>query len=323
MKNSEKIIEILSPKNQLHLYGYNNEFNNFANLYAKNRLPNAILLSGPKGIGKSTFLYHFINFLLSSKEDNKYSLDNNKINESNISYNLVCNNMHPNVFLLENESLDETIKVDNVRSLLKFLSKTTYNSNIKIVLIDNSEFLNINASNALLKSLEEHNLNTFFFLIHNSSSKILDTIKSRCVQFKYFLNIEEKKKIIGKLINQYSVNISIANVDELLFFESPGNILKYFSFFNESNENFLDDKLFAISFLIDKYKKSKDPQVLSFITSMVELFYNRLSIKNNKRLNIYFYNKSKILNSINKVKKFNLDKNNLFITLLGMIKNER
>ena len=78
----------------------------------------------------------------------------------------------------------------------------------------------------------------------------------------------------------------------------------------------------ANPYLIDKYKQKKDPQLLVFISSLIELFYNELSLKNNKKLNIYFYNKFKILRQINDVKKFNLDKNNLFISLQGILKNE-
>ena len=47
-------------------------FNFFDKLYQKNKLPNSILLSGNKGLGKATFAYHFINFLLSQGEENKY-----------------------------------------------------------------------------------------------------------------------------------------------------------------------------------------------------------------------------------------------------------
>ena len=57
----------------------------------------------------------------------------------------------------------ENIKIEKARDVLKFLNKSTYYSNIKIVLIDNAEYLNINSSNALLKALEEPNNNTFFF----------------------------------------------------------------------------------------------------------------------------------------------------------------
>ena len=65
MKSKENS-EVILPRNQLYLYGYDYYFNLFLNLYKKNKLPSAILLNGQKGIGKATFAYHFINFLLSN-----------------------------------------------------------------------------------------------------------------------------------------------------------------------------------------------------------------------------------------------------------------
>ena len=62
--NSEKEIESIKPKNQLAIYGFEDNFNFFINLYKNNKLPNVILLNGPKGIGKATFVYHFVNYLL-------------------------------------------------------------------------------------------------------------------------------------------------------------------------------------------------------------------------------------------------------------------
>ena len=53
-----------SPKNQLILYGYEYYFDLFIKLFHANKFPNTILLSGQKGSGKSTFAYHFINYLL-------------------------------------------------------------------------------------------------------------------------------------------------------------------------------------------------------------------------------------------------------------------
>ena len=51
----------LNPAYQLSLYGYHSEFCNFIDLYKNKKLPNKILLSGQKGIGKSTLAYHIIN----------------------------------------------------------------------------------------------------------------------------------------------------------------------------------------------------------------------------------------------------------------------
>ena len=122
MKNESKNLEILPAKNQLQLYGYEYYFNTFAKLFKSNNLPNTILLTGQKGSGKSTFLYHFINFILSFNEENKYSLNNFKINPDNKSYINLCNNTHPNFYLLENKESNENIKIKKVKNLIKFLN---------------------------------------------------------------------------------------------------------------------------------------------------------------------------------------------------------
>ena len=86
MSDINQDLEIVSPKNQIQLFGYKYYFNTFIKLYQKNNLPNTILLSGPRGIGKATFAYHFINYLLSYNELNKYSVDKMAINPENNSY---------------------------------------------------------------------------------------------------------------------------------------------------------------------------------------------------------------------------------------------
>ena len=90
---SEKDIEIIESIKQLNLYGYGKYFNSFRNLYKKDKLPNVILLSGQKGLGKSTFAYHFINFLLSNNETDKYSYENFSINSDNNSFKLIQTNI--------------------------------------------------------------------------------------------------------------------------------------------------------------------------------------------------------------------------------------
>ena len=322
MKINTENTGILSPKNQLQLFGYDDCFNSFIKLFHKNKLPNTILLSGPRGYGKATFAYHFINYLFSYKEQDKYSVNNFTINPDNKSYKSLCNYIHPNFFLLENNAYEENIKIENVRNILRSLNKSTYYSNIKIVMIDNAEYLNINSSNALLKVLEESNNNTFFFIIHNSSNRILDTIKSRFILFNFFFTLAKKKNILRSIIGQYKNNFNIEKIDDNFYFDTPGSILKYLKIFSDSNVDYTKDKLSCISYLIDKYRQKKDSQLLTFISFLIELFYNELSFNNNQKLNIYFYNKFKILKQINDVKKFNLDKNNLFISLQDMLKNE-
>ena len=184
MKKNIKEVLLNNPINQLQLFGYEEYFESFKKISDKNILPNSILISGQKGLGKSTFIYHFINYLLSKDESKEYSLSNLSINPDNKTYKLMKANTHPNFFLIKNEKDSKFIKIEQIRLLNQFLNKTSYKKNIKIIMIDDAEFLNLNSANALLKTLEEPNKNTFFFLIQNSSFKILDTIKSRCHEFK-------------------------------------------------------------------------------------------------------------------------------------------
>ena len=315
-------MEILTSKSQLNLFGYDKLFNSFIALHKKNKLPNVMLLSGTKGLGKSTFAYHFINYLLSAKEESNYLVENFKINPSNSSYKSIQNNIHPNFFLLENDLSEGNIKIDQVRNLLIFLHRSTYTKDLKIVFIDNAEFLNVNSSNALLKSLEEPSSNTFFFIIHNDASEIKETIKSRCIQFKFHLNIDEKKNIFKKIAQDYQLNFNYNDLDKFFYFESPGNLLKYLIALKDSNFNILENNLPCILFLIDKYKTKKDSELINLITLLIENFYNKLALNDSNNINNYFTNKNKILYLINDMKKFNLDKKNLLITIDDILKNE-
>ena len=71
--------EILDPKNQLILHGDNYYFNKFNDLLSNKKLPSVMLISGNKGIGKATFIYHFVNYILSKNEDHPYNFDKNCI----------------------------------------------------------------------------------------------------------------------------------------------------------------------------------------------------------------------------------------------------
>ena len=75
-------------------------------------------------------------------------------------------------------------------------------------------------------------------------------------------------------------------------------------------------------YTIDKYKQKNDPQLLTFVSLLIEIFYNELSIRNKNNLNLYFLNKMKLVRQINNARKFNLDKKNLFISLRDTLENE-
>ena len=111
--------------NQTKLFGHNELFLNLKFLFDNNKLPNKILFSGQKGIGKCTLTYHFINYILSKKEDFPYDIENFQINEFNRSHKLICNNSHPNFFQIKLEKNKKNIDISQVREMISFTNKSS------------------------------------------------------------------------------------------------------------------------------------------------------------------------------------------------------
>ena len=79
------------------LIGHRSLFNEFIYLDQIRKLPNKILLNGPKGIGKKLFVNHFLNYFYSKNMEESYNLKNNSFKLSNNLSLLLSNNSHPNV----------------------------------------------------------------------------------------------------------------------------------------------------------------------------------------------------------------------------------
>jgi len=320
--NSEKL-DIIQPKDQLNLYGYKVYFDSFINTFKSNKLPNVMLLSGPKGSGKATFSYHFINYILSMNEKNKYSVENFEINSINSSFKMIQNFTHPNFFLIENDPSKNEIKIEQIRRLINFLNKSNISRDIKIILLDNAELLNLNSSNALLKVLEEPKNNTYFFLIHNDASDIIKTIKSRSLQFRFHFNLEAKENIFLQISQNYNLDINKKIISDFLRFETPGNLLRYLTTFDFTDYSISNNELIYILSLIEQFRNKTDINMLNFISLLIERFYTKLSLKNVNNINLYSKNKNKISILIDDMKKFNLDKKSLLFTIDDILKNEQ
>jgi len=319
---TEKSELINRPINQLELYGYENYFNFFEKLYKKNKLPNSIILSGSKGLGKATFAYHFINFLLSQDENYKYNKEKLTINSNNSSYKLATNGIHSNLFILDSFD-EENVKIEKVRELLLFLNKTTYYKGLKIVLIDNAEKLNVNSSNALLKAIEEPSKDTYFFIINNDNTKILSTIKSRCIDFNINFDLFQRKNIFNNIIKKYEFIYDQSDLNNFLYFDSHGNLIKYLNVLKNSNISISSNDVSCISYLLEIYNVKKDNKILSFLSVFIQNYYNQLALNNSALISNYYNNLNKILYLIDDMKKFTLDKKNLIFSIDKIIKNER
>ena len=213
----------LNSSTQQNLYEHNEIFNHLSKLYLNNKLPNKILLSGEKGIGKATLGYHLINFVLSENEEHSYDFENNKINFENKSYKLIQNKSNPNFYLIDVQEDRKNIDITQIRELIIKLNKSSFNKKKRFVLIDNIELLNLNSINALLKILEEPNENINFILINNNK-RVLPTLKSRCLNFKVFLTKDQSIRIINQLLHDDINNIINDNLFD--YYSTPGKLFK-------------------------------------------------------------------------------------------------
>ena len=306
----------LKPENQLSLYGHHVELLNFIELYKSQKLPNKILLSGEKGIGKSTLAYHIINHILSIDEDNSYDLKNYKINPDNKSFKLILNNSNPNFISIDIDDDKKKIDINQIRNLILTLNKSSFNKKPRLVLIDNIELLNINSVNALLKVLEEPNDNIFFILI-NSNKKILPTLKSRCLNYNITLTSNQSINITNKILDQNCMNL--INEQMINHYSTPGSLLGLINFGTENN---LDLKQINLKDFIKKIimeKKYKKDQFIKYqLYLLIEIYFrNNVSVKNIKLLKIQNY----FLRKINNTKIFNLDDESLLMEFEDRVLN--
>tara|TARA_Y100001954_G_C15761665_1_gene579467 strand:+ start:646 stop:1578 length:933 start_codon:yes stop_codon:yes gene_type:complete len=298
----------LEPQNQKNLYGLDKFMNEFVNLYLQDNLPSKILLSGPKGIGKSTLAYHFINFVLSQNEECSYNLEKFEIDSNNRTFKTILNKSNPNLILIDIDSDKKSIDINQIRKLILNLNKSSFNEKPRFVLIDNIDFLNKNSINALLKVLEEPNLNIFFLLINNNK-KILPTLLSRCINFKINLSHNESQFITEKLLNT-KLNHVISN-DLLNYYSTPGITYNLVKFGEINNYNLVDYDLKSLlkKLIINNHYK-KNNFIRNIIFEFIEFYFNKTNIPLRKNI---FDKYSYFLKKISNTKIYHLDEESLFL----------
>jgi DNA polymerase-3 subunit delta' len=157
-----------------------------------NALPHALLFKGPPGIGKRAFADAVAKGLLCEKPVSPIGACN-----ACAACHWFDTENHPDYRVLQPEIVEATddtepadrkkkrdISVAQVRSLAEFINISAHRSGAKVVVIQPAEAMNVNAANALLKSLEEPPSRTYFLLVSDRSHLLPATLRSRCQQIE-------------------------------------------------------------------------------------------------------------------------------------------
>jgi len=298
----------LNPINQTKLFCLDKYISKLIRLFDAGKFPNKLLLSGQKGLGKSTLAYHFINYVLSKNEDFEYDIDKFEINPENKSFKTVINKSNPNLIIIDLKSEKKTIEISQIRDLISNLNKSSFNEKPRFVLLDNIEYLNINSINALLKILEEPSFNIYFILI-NSNKRMPSTLLSRCVNFKITLSNNESLEITEKLLN--------GNLDKLIdkdlinYYITPGNIYNLVLFAQSSNIDLSNINLRQfLKILIKDNHYKKNNIIRSLIFDLIEFYFRKINLPFSSKVSDDY---SKFIKRISYTKKFNLDEESLFM----------
>jgi DNA polymerase-3 subunit delta' len=138
------------------------------------RLPHALLLVGPAGIGKQHLARAFVARMLCAAPVSGTACGDCK------PCNLLAAGSHPDLMEISPEEGSRVIKIDQVRALIEFAGKTPAIGTRKCALLGPAEAMNINAANALLKCLEEPSASTTLLLYSHQPTGLPATVRSRC-----------------------------------------------------------------------------------------------------------------------------------------------
>ena len=144
-------------------------------------MPHALLLTGPKGLGKLHFAHSIAARLLCRKTDS----DQQEHACDCASCQLILAGNHPDLLIIQPEQAGKMIKIEQIRDLLESLQQTTQQSTHQIVILEPAENMNKASANALLKTLEEPYGSVLFLLVSHQSSSVPATIRSRCQKIDF------------------------------------------------------------------------------------------------------------------------------------------
>lgn len=206
--------------------GHEKAWRTFSTACESGKIHHGWILKGPRGIGKSAFALRAAARL---------------VDPENAHGNLIARGSHPDILSIkrlpkeaikDDEDISDatefkrSITVDQIRGLQQSLTTRPGVSNRRAIIIDSADDLERGGANALLKSLEEPPVGTFFFLISHASDKLLPTIRSRCqiLRFEALNDVD-----MMSVLQRAAPEVSAAEIDALIRLGNgtPGQALDF------------------------------------------------------------------------------------------------
>ncbi len=208
---------MLAARENPALLGHAEAERELRRLIEAGRLPHAILLSGPRGIGKATLAFRLARYLLAAPGDIPAEMFGGTaegglaIDPESSLFRRVASGGHADLLTVERtydprrRRLRSDIVVEDTRAIAGFFRLTAAEEGWRIVIIDGAEEMNRNAANALLKILEEPPRRGLLLLVSHSPGRLLPTIRSRC---RHFPLAALARPLVLQLLGQHRPELS-------------------------------------------------------------------------------------------------------------------
>jgi DNA polymerase-3 subunit delta' len=208
-----------APRANPDLVGHESAERDLRCLLEAGRLPHAILLSGPRGIGKATLAFRFARFLLANGDRSATAVESGlAIDPESGVFHRVAAGGHADLLTVERaydprrRRLRGEIVVENAREITSFFRLTAAEEGWRIVIVDGAEEMNRSAANAVLKILEEPPRRALLLLVSHSPGRLLPTIRSRCRRFPLY---PLARPLVTRLLRRYRPELAQPEAEEL------------------------------------------------------------------------------------------------------------
>lgn len=246
-------------------------------------IPHALLFAGPRGTGKTSaarILAKIINCDPTSRDASRGKPCNKC--EQCIS---ITNGSNMDVIEMDAAS---NRGIDDIRALRDVVKLAPSKAKAKVYIIDEAHMLTTEASNALLKTLEEPPSHVYFILATTNPEKLIETIKSRTTLISFTkATTTETKRSLQRIIKSEKLIIKDEELEKIInlskgSFRDAVKILEQYS----KDKNFLknqksfDSETF-INALLDKNSKSSLPEIEKAIINGISIDNITYEILNN------------------------------------------
>jgi DNA polymerase-3 subunit delta' len=209
-----------APRANPDLVGHESAERELRCLLEAGRLPHAILLSGPRGIGKATLAFRFARFLLANGDHRTKAVAESglAIDPESGVFRRVAAGGHADLLTVaraydpRRRRLRGEIVVEDAREITSFFRLTAAEEGWRIVIVDAAEDMNRSAANALLKILEEPPQQALLLLVSHNPGRLLPTIRSRCRRFPLF---PLARALVTRLLRRYRTELAQPEAEAL------------------------------------------------------------------------------------------------------------